>query len=260
MKKSELREGILLEHLKAKKRLSLSEAIELLDVSESTVRRLFIRLENAGFAIRSYGGIQLVGNHTIMDYSYDQVEGQSVEQKRLIGERAALLVENGDVMYLDSGTTIAHFCAALAKRIEKKELETVTVFTNSLVNLEILIRHVPVSLIGGEYRANRKDFCGYLAEESVKSLHFTKCFLGADGYNIDNGFTATDFQTARLNELAMRNSDKRLVLMDSSKFSIMSVVSYSRNRTVNTLITDAMPDQAIVRKLSEQGTEILVSE
>lgn len=257
MKKVERQEGLLLEQLKMKKRLSLSEAIDLLKVSESTVRRLFIRLENGGFAIRSYGGIQLVGNHPIMDYSYDQVEGRSVEQKKMIGERAALLPESGDMLYLDSGTTMAHLCAAMAGRIERKELSGVTVFTNSLVNLELLYKYVPVSLIGGEYRASRKDFCGYMAEEAVKNLHFTKCFLGADGYHLHHGFTATDFQTARLNELAIRNTDRRLVLMDSSKFTVTSVVSYSRNQLIHTLITDRLPEEALIRRLSEQGTEIL---
>lgn len=258
MKKVERQQGIILERLKTKKKLSLSEAMDILKVSESTVRRLFIRLENSGLAIRSYGGIQLVNSHPIMDYCYDRVEGQSVEQKKLIGEYASLMVEKGDILYLDSGTTIAHLCAALAGRMEKKELEDVTVFTNSLVNLDILHRHVPVSLIGGEYRSNRKDFCGYLAEEAIKSLHFTKCFLGADGFHLQNGFTATDFHTARLNELAIQSTDKRYVVMDSSKFMVSSVVSYSRNQTIHAIITDKPPENTVLQGLTKHGTDILV--
>ncbi len=259
MKKTARQEQLILEKLKSSKRMSLAEAMEILQVSESTIRRLFIRLENKGVAVRNYGSIQLIHSRPPAEYSYEEVEGQFVEKKKVIGRQAALMIESGDTLYLDSGTTMSQLCLALSQRLKNKELEQLTIFTNSLVNLDILSRQMTVNLIGGEYRANRKDFCGYLSEELLKDLHFTKCFLGADGFHLHNGFTATDFHTARLNEIVLQNSDKRYVVMDSSKFLTASVVSYSRNQTIEAIITDQQPeDEAIRQRLAEQKTEMVV--
>ena len=118
---------------------------------------------------------------------------------------------------------------------------------------------VKVSLVGGEYREHRKDFCGYIAEETVKSLHFTKSFLGADGYNAQNGFTATDFYTARLNEEILRSADQSYIVMDASKFFTSSVVSYTRSKPADGVLTDAMPDEETAGRLAEQGVRIILA-
>lgn len=258
MKKTERREQQLLEQLGRRHTLTLSEAIALLGVSESTARRLFIRLESSGAAVRRYGGIQLLQDPPKADYLYEQVEGQYAAQKQEIGRAAAAMIESGDVLYLDSGTTAACLCTALAERLAAGELAELSVFTNSLVNLDLLSPHMKVNLIGGEYRRNRRDFCGYLAEETVGGLHFTKCFLGADGFHYRYGFTATDFHTARLNELALGNADRGIVVMDSSKFMAASVVSYSRDRRIDTVLTDREPPEALMQRLTEWGTRVVL--
>ena len=92
----------------------------------------------------------------------------------------------------------------------------------------------------------------------LKSLSFNKCFLGADGYNPNFGFTAADFSSARLNEIALQNAEQRIILMDSGKFNATAVVSYSRNGHVNKLITDEQPGGEILSRLKGQNTEIIV--
>lgn len=258
MKKTERQEQLLLEQLGRRHTLTLAEAKTLLGVSESTARRLFIRLESSGAAVRRYGGIQLLQESPAADYLYEQVEGQYAAQKRQIGRCAAEMIESGDVLYLDSGTTMACLCTALSERLAAGEIGELSVFTNSLVNLDLLSPHTKVNLIGGEYRRNRRDFCGYLAEELVGGLHFTKCFLGADGFHYRYGFTATDFYTARLNELALSNADRGIVVMDSSKFMAASVVSYSRDRRIDTVLTDREPPESLAQRLADWGTQVVL--
>lgn len=255
MGKVQEHERQLLDKLKTVGRLSLTDAINLLNVSESTARRLFIRLEKDGHVIRNYGGIQYFCEPN-MNYSFDQLESQNVAQKQAIAAYAVLLVENNDTIYIDSGTTLSHFSALLNTRIDTDALQNVTIFTNSLINLNTLQKQAHLHLIGGEYRQNRKDFCGYLTEETLKSLRFTKCFLGSDGYRPSFGFTTTDFHTARLNEIVLKNSQQSFVLMDSSKFDTSALVSYTRLHTVGLLITDReLPDQ-IQDSLALQGTAV----
>ena len=243
MKSTEINEHQIINHLKIHKFISIADAITITDSSESTVRRIFKRLESTGNYLRYYGGIRMnsdtgIGN----DYYYENMENRHLEAKLKIAELAVTLVEDDDVIYLDSGTTLARFAAKLADVLDKKSLKGVKVFTNSLVNLNLLKNH-DVTLVGGKFRELRKDFHGYTAEDTLRMLHFKKCFLGADSYSTENGFTTTDFSTARLNELALERSEKKYVLMDSSKFFISSIVSYSRRFSPDMIITEAYPDK-----------------
>ena len=244
MKSTEINEHQIVNHLKIHKSISVADAIRITDSSESTVRRVFRRLEETGDYLRYYGGIRLASEGGAdNDYYYENTENRHVDAKLKIATLALSLVQNEDEIYLDSGTTLARFAAKLAEALDKKELRGVRIFTNSLVNLNLLKRH-DVTLIGGKFRDLRKDFHGYTAEEALKSLHFKKCFLGADAYSAQNGFTTTDFSTARLNELVLERSEEKYVLMDSSKFFLSSIVSYSRRVSPDKILTEAYPDQS----------------
>ena len=255
MKKTEKHIRVLQDALKTAARLQLSDAISLLDVSESTARRLFSQMEQQGLVIRVHGGIQPIGDSAV-GYRYDVVENQNTEAKRKIGAAAAELVENGDVVFLDSGTTLGFMSAALARRLAEGGLTGVTVFTNSLVNLHALAKVTEVTLIGGRYRDNRKDFCGYVAEEAIRPLRFTKCFLGTDGYSPTGGFAATDFSTAQMSELVFARSQTRILLADASKFTSAAMVGFSKGKPIQYLITDKAPVAPLAGDLTRWGTQV----
>ena len=254
MKKSAAYEQKLLDTLKIAGRIDLSEAMRMLDVSESTVRRLFTGMAGKNGILRVHGAIQLEGLAN-SDYRYEQLEGIHSEEKTRIAAAAVQMISDRDVVYLDSGTTIARLSALLAARIRGEKLK-VSVFTNSMVNLELLCAETDVNLIGGVYRANRRDFCGYLAEEMVRNIHFSKAFLGTDGFNGQTGFTATDFSTARLNQLVLGQTDCGLILADASKFENSAVVSYTRSRKIDLLITDTGLSEARHRELQSYCARI----
>ena len=248
---------LLLEKLRQNGKISILEAINFLKVSESTVRRLFISMEQEGIAVRTIGGIQLVSS-SVPFYSYVDVENENLLQKQQIGASAANCINSGDILFFDSGTTVPHACYALAKRISSGDLSNLTIFTNSLVNMTILSPHCPVTLIGGEYRPNRRDFCGYISEESLRLLSFSKCFIGADGYDEAAGFTTTDFQTARLVQLAIARSENKYVLVDSSKFSKKSFVSHAKNDDIDFVITDSSISDTVKSTLSSKRFSLII--
>ena len=244
MKRTEINEQQIKNHLKIHKTLSIADAIAVTDSSESTVRRIFKRLEESGKYLRYCGGIRLNADSGINnDYYYENMENLHLDAKIKIASIAASFVENNDDIYLDSGTTLARLAAKLSDMLDKKELTNVRIFTNSLVNLNLLKKH-DVTLIGGKFRELRKDFHGYTAENTLNFLHFKKCFLGADAYSTENGFTTTDFATARLNELVLERTEKKYILMDTSKFFTSSIVSYSRKTSPDAIITEAYPDSS----------------
>lgn len=252
------REQELISRLTAAKRLTLGEAMELLDISESTARRMFTKLEQDGFAIRTHGGIQCV-SRVMTDYSFEQGFRRNAEKKTAIARTACRFLEDGDVVFFDSGTTIQHLCMELVRQLRAEKL-ALNVYTNSLANLELLAPHLTVRLLGGEYRENRKDFCGYLAEQALSGLCFTKCFLSADGCAQGRRFTTTDFETARMNEIVMRNSQRTIMLVDSSKFSIFSHVAYAPVEDIDTIVTDAGISGETLAALERAGAQVVCAE
>lgn len=237
MEKNETRERAVMNALNARGKLNTEEVMEILKVSDSTARRIFIRLENKGEIIRIIGGIQLAQENP-MAYSFERINSQNLEQKVQIGLLAASMIEQGDVVYLDSGTTTVQICNALTRRITEELLRDVSIFTNSLANLNILSSVCTVHLIGGEYRMERRDFCGFMAEEAVKLVSFNKCFVGADGFVFPSGFTTSDFATASLNQIVLLRSRKKIVVADSSKFHQGSFVTHAKTEDVTCVITD----------------------
>ena len=252
------REQEILARLSLVQKLSLSEAMDLLQISESTARRLFARLEQDGRAIRTHGGLQSI-SHAIAAYSFEDGAKSNTEKKAAIAREACKHLEDGDVIFCDSGTTIQYFCAELVNRLQKDNLKIV-VCTNSLANLELLSPYLPVKLLGGEYRVNRKDFCGYMTEQALNGLYFTKSFVGADGCAQGKQFTTTDFETARMNQIAMGNSERSFMLVDSSKFATMAHVAYAPVATMDTIITDEDIDPETLQQLKQQNVRVICVE
>ncbi|MDR0397176.1 MAG: DeoR/GlpR family DNA-binding transcription regulator [Oscillospiraceae bacterium] len=258
MTKVKRQEEQIIERLRGAGQISSDQARRMLGVSASTVRRLFMSLEASGRAVRKFGGLQSVPDGKSV-YLFEEQEVLHVEEKQAIAVEAAQLVETDDVLYIDWGTTVSRLCVQLAKRIKDGEIQNVTVFTNSMTNINLLSDACSVFCVGGLYRANRKEFTGYLAEETVRSIAFTKALVSSDGYNPALGFTTFDFDSARLCETVFVNAQQKIVLMDSSKYDAFATVSFTRRHAVDLLITDAPPPETAREALQRQVKEIRVT-
>ena len=100
-------------------KLSLAEAMEILNVSESTIRRIFAKMEKEGVAIRTHGGIQSASG-AMTRYSFEYGTKTNIEKKTAIAREACKLLKNGDVIFCDTGTTTQCFCAELVCRIKRE--------------------------------------------------------------------------------------------------------------------------------------------
>ena len=109
------------------------------------------------------------------------------------------------------------------------------------------------------FRQNRKDFCGYLAEEVVSKLHFSIIFVGADGCSGEKVFTTTDMETARMNQIALENTDRAFVLADSSKFHKISHVLFAPAKQFAAVITDEGIDPGSLARLKAQSRKVILA-
>jgi DeoR/GlpR family transcriptional regulator of sugar metabolism len=247
-----------LDALEVHGKLSVQDVTELIGVSEATVRRLFGKLEEEGIVLRTIGGIRLVESNST-PYSFKDSLRRMIREKAAIGKRAALEVSDDDQIFLDSGTTVMAMAKVLARRMQTHEIQGLRVVTNSLIIADQLSALCKVIFVGGEIRAERKDGCGFLAEELMKKLHIKKAFLSCDALNFENGLMTTDERTSRMNEIIIRNASKIYVLADAQKIGSVSFVSYGRLADINTLVVDDSIDDENFFRLKESIPQIIIA-
>lgn len=235
--------------------VTTAQAMEMLDISEATARRLFRAMAANGVALRTFGGICRI-QEAVGDYSYETLELKNNDAKRHIAKKALAYCCDNDVIFIDGGTTLAAFSEELSAKISAGEIKDITVYTNSMATLHALAGKCCVNLLGGRWRENRRDFCGYLAEDSVRKLSFASCFLGTDACE-ERGLTTTDFETARLNELVIAASKTVYALADSAKFNQNSFVPFAKLDQISAIITDKGISDASLREFTELGVKII---
>lgn len=257
MTKFDRRKQRVLDALQAKTSLDVHEASELLDASPATTRRFFKQLADEGSVVRVHGGIRRVPESR-GTYSYILSNTRRLDQKARIAARGIELIEPGDLLFLDSGTTILKMAEALAYRLTEQSITDIIVVTNSLVSYEKLCPCCKVILVGGEVRLSRRDTFGQIAETALSSLHVHKSFFGADAIHPDKGLMATDEWTCRMNDIIRRNSDSVYVLADSEKFGKSSLMTYCELDAVELIVTDNGMDEATLEPYRANGARIEV--
>lgn len=255
MKKWEQRRTILLNELSKDKRLTIGRIQELLNISESTARRLIVELEKDNLIIRCFGGIQKIEPASPL-YSYEQTQDKHSAEKEQIGIHAAALVENNDVIFLSGGSTVKYMALALKQRLEQGELHNVSVITNSLVSAEVLASCTDVIMPGGIYRQELQVLDGSLTEKKLRSMCFTKAFFGVTAINDSEGFMTADISTNSINEVVLTKTSAFYVLADSSKFGKHSFISYAPLPKAAAIITDNKLDESYQKTLAIAGANI----
>lgn len=225
-----------------KEHVSVKQLSEALGVSEATVRRDLHGMASEGLLELSHGGAALARNS---DYSFLSKSIRNIESKRVIARLAADLVQDGDQIFLDSGTTCYNMAAYLRS---KKGL---TVIVNSVRTAqELQIPGINVLMLGGQYRPERMDTVGPMACEAIERLRGYRAFLGTDGLSREFGLTSIDIDSAHLFGLAARNARETILLADSSKLDRPALYKIMDFPAVSTVVTE--------RPLAEEWNEYMV--
>ena len=238
---SEERHGIILREI-SKRGISKVEDLSILtESSESTIRRDLSYLEGKGQIRRVHGGAVLTKGRFVEE-SFKEKLVHNIEQKISIGKFAASLIEDGDSIYLDAGTTIYE----MAKFIDKKDIFVVT---NGIDNIDILLeRGIDVYILGGKIKSKTKAVVGTNAFKQLEKFRFDKAFIGINAIDIEFGLTTPDQEEALMKSKAIEVSREAFVLADSSKFNKISFTKVSDFSEV-TVITDK-EDRQYVEKLN----------
>jgi DeoR family transcriptional regulator, aga operon transcriptional repressor len=251
--------GLLLEErrrricelLREEGRVTVEALATRFGTSQVTIRADLSTLESAGALTRTHGGALSVPD---TDQPLDVKQLQHRAEKLRIAAAAAALIEDGETIVLDSGTTTAE----IARRIRTLELKSINVITNAL-NIAALLIDVPsVRLIvpGGILRRESNSLSGPMAESALASLQANRLYLGADAVDPQLGVMTPHLAEAELNAQMIAISQQVVVVADSSKFMRRNISLIARPEQLHLLITDRAAPPDAIEQLRARGVEV----
>ena len=217
---TEERHRLILGALKDKGVVKINDLVDLLNTSESTIRRDLTYLESINALKRVHGGATLLKGR-FDEPSYNEKLVQSTEEKTAIAKYAASLIKEGDCIYLDAGTTTFEMISFMDKK-------DIIVVTNGLKHIDALVeKNINCYILGGEVKAKTKAIIGVNALSHMGKFRFDKAFIGINGIHYKYGFTTPDIEEAALKENAIELSRDAYILADESKFGEVAFVKVS---------------------------------
>lgn len=240
----------ILELLEAKESLEVVDLTELFSISKVTARNDLDDLESKGLLVRTHGGAVLAEKHDLVRLISNTIKENS-DKKKKICAIAARLVEPGQNIIIDSGSTTVHLAKLVANH-------PVTVITNSVLVVQELMGAEQVELImsGGVLRRQSMAFMGAYARHTFEQVHADILFLGASGATLDHGITCTNMIEADTKHAMIRSVSKVCLLVDSTKFGKVSLAKVCDWDSVDILVTDDI-DPDTRKELEAQGVQVI---
>ncbi|MED4475092.1 DeoR/GlpR family DNA-binding transcription regulator [Oceanobacillus caeni] len=232
--------------------VSLDELVEKFKVSKNTIRRDVNDLIEGGNFKKVYGGVSVDKSASTVPYVDRQIRNH--KQKQSIAKAAAEFVQDGDIIFIDSGTTTVE----MVEFVKEKEL---TVITN---NVDFIIKALPYNNLsvfstGGMLERKTNSFTSAENDELITSYNITKAFIASTGITIKNGVTNSLPLESGLKSTVVRESAENFLLVDSSKFDKAALTTYCQLNEINYLISDSIPEK-YVRYAKENNMEVVITE
>ena len=220
-----------------------------LNVSEATVRRDLHNLAEEGHLQLNHGGATAARGS---DHSFTSKSTRHMESKKLVGRLAACMVEDGDQIFVDSGTTCFEMIGSLRSK------QGLSVIVNSIRTAqELYAPSLNVLLLGGQYRPDRLDTVGPMASASLERLRGYRAFFGSDGIGMDFGPTSIDIDSASLFGQAVSYAKEAILLVDQFKFDSPALYRIVKWDKVTTIVTDTRPDDAWTNFFAKEGIKVV---
>lgn len=249
--RSKERHARLLEALNAGE-IDVDDLARRFRVSASTVRRDLQHLSKNNAVRRTYGGAILTGHVT--EATLEQRLAVQGKQKQAIARAAIDLIEDGDTLILDAGSTVAAFGRLLQQR-------RLRIITNNLALLPFLAKAPTIELVvlGGALRATSMSTMGPLAQEALRRMTADRAIMSADGVVNGRGLCEADLEQVALKSLMMQQSKEVIVLADASKLGRSEQTAWAPLPPRWTLVTDVDASLEQCNRLAEAGARVVVA-
>lgn len=242
----------IVEYIQKHRKATVPELCAAFDVSSATIRNDLRELENSGLILRTHGGA-MVKSKTGFELTEKQKQTYSSDEKKRIGELAFGLIENGDTIILDTGTTTCELAKLLHS---KKNINVVTndyQIASTLEDFEL----IEVIFMGGIVRKGFHCTVGISGREMLSSLSVDKAFMGTNSFSFAKGASTPDINHAETKKAMISIATKIILLCDSSKWGKNSFAHFINADELDVFVSDSIAD-IDKRKLEELGVEVIV--
>ena len=240
------RHTVILELVNEKGRVAVAELAEQVGVSEVTVRQDLNYLEEQGFLKRIHGAA------TVLDSDDPQHRIWARSKIKLhLAEAAASLVAPGESVLIEGGSANVMLAKLLG---ERGDVAIIT--SSSYIAHQLRQSRNEVILLGGQYQSSSESLVGPLTRLCIEQVHFSKAFIGVDGFHVDTGFTNRNMMRADVANSIIAKGQPCIVLTDSSKFGRVHPGSIGPTRRISRVTTDRKIPAADEAWLTEQGVAL----
>lgn len=235
----QLRKQKLIEKLEQDSIVDVKEIAILLETSEITIRRDLAILAKQGFLVRTHGGAMKV-SLSQMPVSFAQKSAINSNQKDEICRKAVEKIQEGDVVFLDCGSTVFRMCPLIRNM-------KIKIVTNSLPIINELIgSSVSLNFAGGEIDFERQAAHGKMAIEHFQRYRADKAFVGIDGISLKNGLSSLSEKEAEITMAITQNARETFFLCDSSKLEKDRYFPFASINFVKNLIIDSQVSEQLI--------------
>jgi DeoR family transcriptional regulator of aga operon len=221
--------------------------------SQVTIRKDLEVLHAQGFLYRTHGGALPFREGALADPTLREKEKLYRKEKLRIAAAAARMVQENQVIILDSGTTTTAIARAL------RHLQQLTIVTNAVnIAAELAGSQLEVILTGGTLRKNSFSLVGPIAEDTLRRLNADIFFLGVDGFDVNYGLSTPNLLEAKVNRVMVEVARQTVVVCDSSKFGRRSLSLIVPTSAAQKVITDKKAPMSDLRALKKLGVQSMV--
>ena len=236
-----------------RRKMTVDELCDLFHVSSATIRTDLRELQRAGLVTRTHGGA-IQKTKTGFELNSKQKEVQHLREKQRIAQAAMSLIDNGDRIILDTGTTTLE----LAKLLEDRQ--NITVITNDLEIAGVLeeTEGTDIILMGGILRKRFHCTIGIQGRDTCAGLTVDKAFMGANSLSPHKGATTPDIGQAETKKLMIAIANRVVILCDSSKIGKVSFAQFAATDQIDVIVAEDIAED-IRSAFEENDMEIVVA-
>ncbi|CAK4075386.1 MULTISPECIES: DNA-binding transcriptional regulator YciT [Vibrio] len=240
------RQNEILQLVNDRKRIQVTELVEIIGVSGVTIRQDLNFLEHEGYLKRVHGAAMALQSDDI-----DSRLEVRFDIKQALANKAADLVAPNETVLIEGGSANALLARTLAERGD------VTIITPSAY-IAHLIRNTSANIIllGGVYQHQGESLVGPLTKLCIENIHFSTAFLGIDGFHQDTGFTSRDMMRADIADTILAKQRRNIILTDSSKFGQIFPSTIGATDQISILLTDKSAPKADIDFLKRKGVTV----
>jgi DeoR/GlpR family transcriptional regulator of sugar metabolism len=243
----------LLKFVESSQRVSVDTICRNYQVSKATARRDLDILSKQGKIQRIHGGAIALRNAPPENPVY-QRKNLQMEIKQKIGLAASKLIQEGETIFLGSGTTVLEVAHNLI------HFSNLKIITNSLLVINMLSDYPNIELIilGGMLRHSELSLIGYLTDHAISELHADKVIMGIHSISYEKGLTNDYPQETITDRNILKMTTQVIVVADHTKFGRISTAYVAPINVIDTLITDNETSPDFIEKIIEQGVKVIM--